>query len=109
MVVAIDGPAGSGKSTIARLLAERLNKQGPFTYINSGKLYRAVTLGCIRKGIPVTDADRALEYAKSARIEYRDKSVFLEGQDVTELLHTDEIDKNSAPLSAITASDKGLD
>ena len=101
MVIAIDGPAGSGKSTIARLLAERLNRPGPFTYINSGNLYRAVTLGCIRNGISISDGERALEYAKSARIEYSGKSVFLEGEDVTELLHTDEIDRNSSPLSAI--------
>ena len=115
MVIAIDGPAGCGKSTIARLLADRLTKalgsgSGTFTYINSGNLYRAITLGCIRNGIPVTDADRALEYAKAARIEYRSipakdqafkPAVFLDGENVTELLHTDEIDKNSAPLSAI--------
>ena len=47
MVIAIDGPAGSGKSTIARLLAERL----AYTYINSGSLYRAITLGSLREGI----------------------------------------------------------
>ena len=106
MVIAIDGPAGSGKSTIAGLLAERLSGRGGttqerFTYINSGNLYRALTLGCIRKGIPVTDADRALEYTGNARIDYRDKSVYLDGEDVTNLLHSDEIDKNSAPFSAI--------
>ena len=103
MVIAIDGPAGSGKSTIARLLAERLSRKGkgPFTYINSGNLYRAVTLGCIRNSISISDAERALEYAKNARIEYRENAVFLDGEDVTDLLHSDEIDKNSAPLSAI--------
>ena len=115
MVIAIDGPAGSGKSTIARLLAERLRPEksnfasgvrpslfpGSFTYINSGNLYRAVTLGCIRSGIDCGDQERALEYAKNAVIEYRGNSVFLNNEDVTESLHTDEIDKNSAPLSAI--------
>ena len=98
MVIAIDGPAGSGKSTIARLLAEKL---GNFTYINSGNLYRAVTLGCIRNGISHTEPEKALEYVKSANIEYSGKSVFLNREDVTEILHTDEIDKISAPLSAI--------
>ncbi|MCL2381543.1 MAG: 30S ribosomal protein S1 [Treponema sp.] len=115
MVIAIDGPAGSGKSTIAGLLAERLSRKSPppqaFTYINSGKLYRAIALGCLRKGIPVTDEEQCLEYAKNARVEYRtpaeDSSlplgarVLLDGEDVTELLHTDEIDQHSAPLSAI--------
>ena len=109
MVIAIDGPAGSGKSTIAALLAERLSqkalaqtpRQSPFIYINSGQLYRALTLGCLRNGISVDDTGRALEYAKRARVEYRENAVFLDGEDVTALLHSDEIDRNSAPLSAI--------
>ena len=98
MVIAIDGPAASGKSTIAKILAERLES---FTYINSGKLYRALSLGCLRNGISYTDPLRVVDYAKSAQIEYREGSVFLDQEDVTDLLHTDEIDKNSAPLSAI--------
>ncbi|MDR2375858.1 MAG: (d)CMP kinase, partial [Treponema sp.] len=103
MVIAIDGPAGSGKSTIARLLAENLKSQDgkSFTYINSGNLYRAICLGCIRKGIDPADPEKTLEYAKNASIEYRDKSVILDREDVTHLLHTDEIDRNTAPLSAI--------
>ncbi|AEF83469.1 30S ribosomal protein S1 [Leadbettera azotonutricia] len=103
MVIAIDGPAGSGKSTIARLLAERLKlpKGKSFTYINSGNLYRAICLGCLRAGISPVDPVKALEFAKNASIEYRNKSVFLGGEDVTALLHTDEIDQHTAPLSAI--------
>jgi len=101
LVIAIDGPAGSGKSTIARLLAEKLNINGPFTYINSGNLYRALTLGCIRKGISPSESEKALEYAKTAQIEYKDASVFLDSEDVTDLLHSDEIDRLSAPFSAI--------
>jgi len=101
LVIAIDGPAGSGKSTIARLLAEKLNIKGPFTYINSGNLYRALTLGCIRKGISPQESEKALEYAKTAQIEYNNSSVYLDNEDVTDLLHSDEIDRLSAPFSAI--------
>jgi cytidylate kinase len=103
MVIAIDGPAGSGKSTIAKLLAGRLRNEddGEFTYINSGNLYRAITLGCLRANINPTDSEKALEFAQKAVIDYRKDRVFLEAEDVTDALHTDEIDRFSAPLSAI--------
>jgi cytidylate kinase len=97
MVIAIDGPAGSGKSTIAKMLAE---KKG-FTYINSGNLYRAVTLGCLRAKIDLSDNEKIIEFTKNANIEYKKDRVFLQNEDVTDLLHTDEIDKYSSPLSAI--------
>jgi cytidylate kinase len=97
VVIAIDGPAGSGKSTMAKLLASGLG----FTYINSGNLYRAITLGCLRNKIKSGDENGALDYAKKVRIEYREGAVYLEGKNVDFLLHTDEIDKYSAPLSAI--------
>ena len=97
MVIAIDGPAGSGKSTIAKLLAE---KKG-YIYINSGKLYRAITLGCLRAKIDLENSEKVIKYAKNAKITYEKDQVFLNGEDVTDLLHTDEIDKYSSPLSSI--------
>jgi len=97
MVIAIDGPAGSGKSTIAKLLAEKKN----FTYINSGKLYRAITLGCLRLKIDINDSEKVIEFAKNIPISYEKDQVFLDGEDVTPFLHTDEIDRNSSPLSSI--------
>jgi small subunit ribosomal protein S1 len=102
VVIAIDGPAGSGKSAIAKCLAEnlRLPGEGPFAYINSGNFYRAITLGCIRSRIDPLDQAAALEYAGSAHIEYKDGELCLEGENVVPLLHTDEIDRLAAPLSA---------
>jgi cytidylate kinase len=103
MVIAIDGPAGSGKSTIAKMLAAELkDSEGrEFTYINSGKLYRAITFGCLRAGIDPKDSEKVVEFAKNLKLGYQKDPVFLDGKDVTALLHTDEIDRHSAPLSAI--------
>ena len=97
MVIAIDGPAGSGKSKIAKLLAEKKS----YTYINSGKLYRAITFGCIRAQIDLQNSEKVIEFAQNIKISYEKDQVFLNSEDVTSLLHTDEIDKYSSPLSAI--------
>ena len=103
MVIAIDGPAGSGKSTIAKLLAEKLKSPNgrEFTYINSGKLYRSITLGCLRSGIDPFDNEKVIEFAKNIKITYQKDQVYLNNENVTDLLQTDEIDRYSAPLSAI--------
>jgi cytidylate kinase len=103
MVIAIDGPAGSGKSAIASLLAEKLTgKDGQeYSYINSGNMYRTITLGCIKAKIDLNDSEKVIEFAKNIKITYKKTQVFLDGENVTPLLHTDEIDKYSAPLSVI--------
>jgi cytidylate kinase len=103
VVIAIDGPAGTGKSTIAQKLAEKLTgKDGkPFTYINSGNLYRAITLGCLRQGIDPADPEKALEYAASAPLNYHDGHLCLANEMVEPLLHNDEVDRLVSPLSAI--------
>ncbi|MDR0410399.1 MAG: (d)CMP kinase [Treponema sp.] len=97
MVIAIDGPAGAGKSTIARLLAERLH----LTYINSGNIYRVLTLGCLKKGIDIENPDAVIMFAEQANITYCEREIFLDQENVNALLHSDEIDKTSPLLSAI--------
>ncbi len=96
MIIAIDGPAGSGKSTIARLVSERLG----FLYLNSGKLYRVITLHCLRNDIDPTDGPKALEAALSASIEYSDNRVLLQGEQVDNELHSEAVDRYVAQLSA---------
>jgi cytidylate kinase len=103
MVIAIDGPAGTGKSTVAGMLARGISGRDsrPFTYINSGNLYRAITLGCLRLGITPSDPDKALEYAKKAPLTYREGRLYLGKEMVEDLLHSDEVDRYVSPLSAI--------
>jgi cytidylate kinase len=103
MIIAIDGPAGTGKSTIAKMLAENLTgKDGrPFTYINSGNLYRAITLGCLRQGIDPRDPKGALDYAQKAPLVYKGGRLHLGDEMVEPLLHRDDVDRAVSPLSAI--------
>lgn len=94
--MAIDGPAGSGKSTIAKLLAKKLN----FTFVNSGNLYRAITLYCLQNQIDMTDGQKTLDCAQKAVIDYKGELVILNGVDVTSKLHSDSVDANVALLSS---------
>jgi len=97
MVIAIDGPAGSGKSTIARMVAERLG----FTYVNSGNLYRAMTLRAIRAGLGAGEGAALVSMAKAADISYRGGRLFLDGEDVEDLLHSVPVDALVAQVSAV--------
>ena len=79
VIVAIDGPAGAGKSTVAREVARRLG----FLYIDTGAMYRAVALWAIRTGIALDDLHRLEQLAKQAQIEFAGERVLLNGEDVT--------------------------
>ena len=79
IIVAIDGPAGAGKSTVARRVAHRLG----FVYIDTGAMYRAVALWALRAGIPLEDTHRLEQLAREARIEFTGLQVLLNGEDVT--------------------------
>jgi cytidylate kinase len=97
MIVAIDGPAGSGKSTIARMVAEGLG----FTYVNSGNIYRAMTLRALRMGIDSANVEAVLSCSHQAKIEYEGGHLFLDGEDVEAELHSASVDALVAQLSSI--------
>jgi CMP/dCMP kinase len=78
-VIAIDGPAGSGKSTVARALARRLG----LTYLDSGAMYRAVALAALRRGIDLDDAARLGELASELEIALDGATVTLDGADIS--------------------------
>ena len=91
LVVAIDGPAGSGKGTVTKMVAEKLE----LINIDTGAIYRCVTLYMIRKKIELTDIEKIKEMLKSINIELRivnkDNIVFLEGEDVTKKIREKDV------------------
>ncbi|HWR10925.1 MAG TPA: (d)CMP kinase [Rectinemataceae bacterium] len=98
MIVAMDGPAGCGKSTIAKLLSSRLG----FTYINSGNIYRAISLASIRRGIGFEDKEALLGCASSIRIDCDpDGSIILDGVKVVAELRGSAVDAIVSQVSVI--------
>jgi CMP/dCMP kinase len=96
VIVAIDGPAGAGKSTIARSLARRL----AFTYIDSGAMFRAVALWAMRAQVDLDDLHKLEQLAREARIEFEgDSRVLLNGEDVTAAIRDPEVSKAASKVS----------
>ena len=95
-VVAIDGPAGSGKSTVARLVADRLG----LTHIDTGAMYRALTIKVLRAGISVTDETAIAGAVAHVDIEFQGKDILLDGEVVTEEIRSAKVTKHVSPLSA---------
>jgi CMP/dCMP kinase len=106
IVVAIDGPAGAGKSTIARRVAERLG----FTYINTGAMYRAIALWALRLGTELSDMHRLEQLANEARLELLSGGtrVILNGEDVTEEIRSPEVTEAASKVSAVPAVRRAL-
>lgn len=100
--IAIDGPAGAGKSTAARLLAEKLG----YIYIDTGAMYRAVTLKSLMDKINMADEAAIVGVTEQADLvfktdEHRGTRLFLDGQDVTEAIRTPQVSKNVSLVSRI--------
>lgn len=87
VVITIDGPAGAGKSTVAQELADRLG----FAFLDTGAMYRSITLACLRAGIHWDDDDAIHRIAQAADIRFKDGRVYLNGQDVSAEIRTPEV------------------
>lgn len=96
MIVTIDGPAGSGKSTAARGLARRLE----FEYLDTGAMYRAVALVLKRAAIPFAQAGPVVEALGQTRLEMRGGRVLVNGEDVSEAIRVPEISEASSRVAA---------
>jgi CMP/dCMP kinase len=100
IVIAIDGPAASGKSTTAREVAKRLG----LLYLDTGAMYRAITLKAIREGIDLKDGEKIAEMTRRTSVDFSFDSsgqhVLLDGQDVTAEIRRPEITAGTSPVSA---------
>lgn len=96
MIIAIDGPAGSGKSTVAKRLAKELG----WYFLNTGSFYRAYTLAQLNKGLDPLDKDSVLETAKETVLTVENGSICINGVDSENLLHTPLVDKYASPVSS---------
>ena len=105
-IVAIDGPAGAGKSTIAKAIAAKLG----FVHIDTGAMYRAVALWALRAGIAETDVHKMEQLALQAEITFAAGSqrVFLNGEDVTDAIRQPEVSAAASKVSAISGVRRAL-
>src|SRR6516225_8686654 len=95
MIITIDGPAGAGKSSAARELARRLG----FEFLDTGAMYRAVTLAALRAGLDVRDHAAVAKIVPSLQIDMPPGRVMLNGEDITGQIRTAEITAASGPVA----------
>jgi cytidylate kinase len=97
-VVAIDGPGGAGKSTIARMLAQKLN----YLHLDTGAMYRAVTLAALRKNIDFKDPDQLIKLAREIEINFdQNGEIYINGENVSEEIRAASVNKHVSETAAV--------
>jgi len=96
LIIAIDGPSGAGKGTVARELAKRLN----YKHLDTGAMYRAVAWKTLRDGVSLDDEPAVAQIARDAKLEVG-PAVVIDGHDVTAAIRTPEIDRAAAAVSRL--------
>jgi len=101
MIIAIDGPAGSGKSSVAKIIANKLQ----FSHINTGAMYRAVALKAGQLNKDLDDENAIAEVARNQGIQFvpgaTSQAVILDGEDVTSLLRSKQVDQDAAIVASL--------
>jgi cytidylate kinase len=96
MIVTIDGPAGTGKSSVARALAERLG----FEFLNTGAMYRAVALACLERRIPPDDDAQVADLTRRLKIRFANNRIFLDDRDVSDDIRWDEVTQAASVVAS---------
>lgn len=101
MIIAIDGPAGSGKSSVAKIIAQKLQ----FRHVNTGAMYRAVALKARQLNRDLGDEGQVAEVARKQNIEFipgaSGQAIVLDGEDVTSLLRSEQVDQDAAIVASL--------
>ncbi|HHZ01871.1 MAG TPA: (d)CMP kinase [Tissierellia bacterium] len=97
MIIAIDGPSGAGKSTVAKLLSKELG----FEYIDTGAMYRALAYKAYKNNIDINKEEEISKMLETTEVDYYDNKIFLDGENVEELIRSEIISKASSKISAI--------
>lgn len=95
--IAIDGPAGAGKSTISKIVAQKLGLE----YIDTGAMYRAVTLKAISTGTDISDSQSVVELLKGTEIDFRENHIYMDERVVDEEIRSSEVNQNVSAVAKI--------
>ncbi|MFG6319402.1 MAG: (d)CMP kinase [Clostridia bacterium] len=98
MIVAIDGPAGSGKGTVTKIIAEKMNLQ----YIDTGAMYRCVALKMLEEKVSLEEKEKIKQILDNIEIDLKGTAVFLNGKEVTKEIRNVEVSNFSSPVSTIS-------
>lgn len=97
MIIAVDGPAGAGKSTVSKEIARKAG----ITYIDTGAMYRAFTLKVLREKVDISEIEKIREILSETEVDFQNGKIYLDGEYVEEEIRGEEVTKNVSAVSAI--------